>query len=118
MENCIFCQIAQHSLSTEIVFEDESAVVIRDRNPLAPVHLLVIPKEHYASLNEIPGQEPEFLGNLLFLARKMAFEQGIGATGYRVVINTGRDGGQSVYHLHIHVLGGSRVGIDLMTKGL
>ncbi len=118
MQNCIFCQIAQHTLPAQIVFEDDKTIVIRDHNPLAPVHLLVIPKKHYASLNEIPHDEPEFLGNLLFLARKMAFDHGIGESGYRVVINTGHEGGQSVYHLHIHVLGGARVGIDLMTKGL
>ena len=118
MDNCIFCQIAQHKIPSEPVYEDESAIVIRDLHPLAPIHLLVIPKQHYASLNEIPESEPETLGKLLFLARKVAFDQGIGESGYRTVINTGADGGQSVFHLHIHILGGGRVGVDLMTKGL
>ena len=85
---------------------------------MTPVHLLVIPKQHYASLNEIPESEPEFLGNLLLLARKIAFEQNIGESGYRVVINTGKEGGQTVMHLHIHLLGGGHMGVDLMTRGL
>lgn len=118
MENCIFCQIAQHKIPSEPVYEDENAIVIRDLHPLAPIHLLVIPKQHFASLNEIPESEPETLGKLLFLARKVAFDKGIGESGYRTVINTGADGGQSVFHLHIHILGGGRVGVDLMTKGL
>lgn len=118
MENCIFCQIAQHKVPAQIVYEDESAIVIKDLHPLAPVHLLIIPKQHYDSLNEIPENEPETIGKLLFLARKVAFEQNIGESGYRVVVNTGRDGGQTVLHLHVHLLGGGRAGADLMTKGL
>jgi len=118
MDNCIFCQIANHTLPAQILYEDEFVVVIHDIHPLAPHHLLVIPKEHFDSINQIPEDQEALLGKLLLIARKVAFSQNIGESGYRLVINTGREGGQTVMHLHIHILGGGQVGVNLMTKGL
>jgi Diadenosine tetraphosphate (Ap4A) hydrolase and other HIT family hydrolases len=118
MENCPFCKIIAHELPATILYEDELAIAIQDLHPLTPVHVLVIPKQHIASLNEITPEQNALLGELLLTARKIAFAQGIGETGYRVVINTGAGGGQSVFHLHIHVLGGASMGADLLTRGL
>jgi histidine triad (HIT) family protein len=116
MENCPFCQIIAHSLSATILYEDEQAIAIQDAHPLTPVHILVIPKIHIASLNEITPEQSSLLGQLLLTARKIAFAQGIGESGYRLVINTGTGGGQSVFHLHIHLLAGAPV--ELLTRGL
>jgi len=117
MDNCPFCQIAAHQLPADFLYEDEEAFVIRDLHPLTPVHLLVIPKAHIASLNEASPEHKVLLADLLFLARRQAAEQGIG-DGYRVVINTGAKGGQSVFHLHVHVLGGALISADQLTRGL
>lgn len=118
MENCIFCQIVNHTLPANILYEDDLVVVIKDRTPLAPIHLLLISKQHYDSINQIQAGQEEMLGKLLIAARKIAFDQGIGESGYRLVINTGKQGGQTVFHLHIHILGGGPLGVDLITRGL
>lgn len=118
MENCVFCQIAAHLTPANILYEDDLLVVIEDLHPLAPLHLLVIPKQHFDSINQLKVGQEELLGKLLFAARKIAFKKGIGESGYRLVINTGRQGGQTVSHLHIHLLGGSPLGVDLLTRGL
>ncbi|MHC1739683.1 MAG: histidine triad nucleotide-binding protein [Anaerolineaceae bacterium] len=118
MENCPFCQIIAHKIPAVILYEDELAIVIQDLHPLTPVHILVIPKEHIASMNEVIPEQSDMLGQLLLLARKIAFEQSIGTEGYRIVINTGVKGGQTVFHLHIHVLGGAPIETNLLTRGL
>jgi histidine triad (HIT) family protein len=102
MESCIFCQIAGGATSTPFVYEDDEIVAFRDIQPQAPVHLLVVPRRHVASLNEV-HDEP-LLGRLLRTARRVAAAAGL--QQYRVVVNTGADAGQSVLHLHLHVLGG------------
>jgi histidine triad (HIT) family protein len=101
-ESCIFCQIACGAIATPLVYEDEEIVAFRDIQPQAPVHLLVVPRRHIASLNEA-GDE-RLLGRLLCAARSVAAAAGL--TQYRVVVNTGAEAGQSVLHLHLHVLGG------------
>jgi histidine triad (HIT) family protein len=106
MSGCIFCQVAGHEKPAKILYEDELSLVIQDINPKAPVHLLVIPRKHISSLNEAHEEERNLLGHLLTVARRMAKEQGVDATGYRTVINTNAEAGQTIYHLHIHVLGG------------
>ena len=103
--DCLFCKIAAGTIPAKKVFEDEQTVAIQDINPQAPVHALVIPKKHVSSLAETGAGDTALLGHLLEVARELAVEQKLGQ-GYRVVINTGRNGGQTVDHLHLHVLGG------------
>lgn len=109
MENCIFCKIIKRKIPSSIVFEDEKIVAFNDINPQAPVHLLIIPKEHYASLNDLPQEKKGILSDLLLKARQIAKEKGIAQTGYRLVLNTERDSGQEVFHIHLHLLGGRRM---------
>ncbi|MBN2243216.1 MAG: histidine triad nucleotide-binding protein [Acidobacteria bacterium] len=110
MARCIFCGIAAHEKPAAIIHEDEHCVVFRDINPQAPVHLLVIPRKHIASLNDDLDGDRELLGHMLSVVGRAAKSQGIDGTGYRTVINTNAEAGQSVFHLHIHVLGGRRMG--------
>ena len=106
MFGCIFCEVAAHEKPAKIVYEDEHCVVLHDINPKAPVHLLVIPRKHISSLNDDLENDKALLGHLLSVVGRMAKEQGIDGTGYRAVINTNAEAGQTVFHLHIHVLGG------------
>jgi histidine triad (HIT) family protein len=103
-DTCLFCRIARKEIPANIVWEDATALAFRDIDPKAPTHVLVIPKRHVASLND--ASDPAMLGHLLVAAREIAAEEGIAESGYRVVLNTGRDAGQTVFHLHAHVLGG------------
>jgi histidine triad (HIT) family protein len=106
MTGCIFCQVAAHEKPAKILYEDELSLAIQDISPKAPVHLLVIPRKHISSLNDALDDERNLLGHLLTVAGRMAKEQGVDSTGYRTVINTNAEGGQTIYHLHIHLLGG------------
>jgi histidine triad (HIT) family protein len=106
MNSCIFCGIASGQTGADILFEDEQCAAFRDMNPQAPTHILVIPKRHISSLNDL-GEAPHTLMHHLFsTVRNLAESLGLSKTGYRVVINTGADGGQTVFHLHLHLLGG------------
>ena len=106
MENCLFCGIIDGKIPAKIVYQDDRAVVIVDIHPQAPVHLLVIPRKHINSLDESPAEDEALLGHLLLLAAQQARERGLPSQGYRTVINTGAAAGQSVFHLHVHLLGG------------
>src|SRR5262245_32133166 len=108
MTDTIFGRIARGEVHVPIVAESARCMAIRDIAPQAPVHILVIPKESYATLNDV--DDPSLLGELLTLAKDVARQQGLADEGYRVVINTNGNGGQSVYHLHAHVLGGRGMG--------
>ena len=103
-DDCVFCRIARGEIPAKIVAESATCVAFRDLNPEAPVHALVIPRKHFASLNEVKA--PALLADVLQLAIEVAWKDGIAESGYRVVFNTNSDGGQTVYHLHAHVLGG------------
>lgn len=103
--DCIFCLIASGKIPSTKVFEDERALAFRDLHPVAPTHVLVIPKEHIASTAHAVETHEALLGHLLLVAAKVAKQEGL-ANGFRVVTNTGADGGQTVDHLHLHVLGG------------
>jgi len=105
MLGCIFCQVAAGQKPATIFHEDDRCVVFQDINPKAPVHLLVIPRKHISSLNE-ENVDENLLGHLLAVAAKMAREKGIDGSGFRTVINTNAEAGQTVFHLHLHVLGG------------
>ena len=102
--SCLFCKIIAKEIPATIVAEDAHCLAFRDLHPQAPVHVLVIPKEHVPSLNQVT--DPVTLGRVLAFARDVAAELGVAESGYRVVINTNADGGQTVFHLHAHVLGG------------
>jgi histidine triad (HIT) family protein len=104
--NCIFCQIIEGEIPATIVYRDERSVAFDDVNPQAPVHVLVIPHEHIESLDEASQRDEALLGHLLRVAARVANERGLSESGYRTVINTGAGAGQSVFHLHVHVLGG------------
>lgn len=109
MEDCIFCKIINKEIPASIVYEDETMIAFEDINPQAPVHILLIPKEHFPSLNEIPDGKKDLLSHLVHKARDIAREKGIVETGYRIVLNTGRESGQEVLHIHFHILGGRRM---------
>jgi histidine triad (HIT) family protein len=107
LEGCIFCMIAAGEIPASIVYEDDTVVAFRDLHPQAPVHVLIIPREHYSGLDEdVPR---EVLGALLAAAPRAAEATGIAGSGYRTIVNTGSDAGQSVPHLHLHVLGGAKM---------
>ena len=104
--NCLFCKIIDGQISGDFVHKDDRCVVIRDINPQAPTHVLVIPREHMESLDEAGAGDEQLLGHLLRIAARVANQEGLGEGGYRTVINTGAGAGQSVFHIHVHVLGG------------
>ena len=105
--NCIFCRIAAGEIPAQKVHEDDELIAFKDIRPAAPVHLLIIPRQHIAGLADTTAEHEALLGRMLTLAPRLAREQGAD-NGFRVVINTGPDGGQEVYHLHVHVMGGPR----------
>jgi histidine triad (HIT) family protein len=117
MDNCIFCAIVDKKAPARYVFESEEYIIIKPLKDLAPVHLLIIPRRHFSSLNDLAPEDDALAGRLLMAARKAAELAGI-PDGYRTVINTGAKGGQTVFHLHIHILGGSPLGNSLLIKGL
>ncbi len=105
MNDCLFCKIVRGEIPSKKAYEDEEMLVFHDIHPIAPVHLLLIPKAHVASLGECASEHQALLGKMLLLAPKLALEQGL-HTGFRTMINTGPGGGQEVFHLHLHVFGG------------
>jgi histidine triad (HIT) family protein len=109
MEDCLFCKIVSKDIPAELIFEDFRIVAFNDINPQAPIHILIIPKEHFASLNDIPEEKKDLLGHILLRARQIAQNIGIQENGYRIVLNTARDSGQEVFHIHFHLLGGRRM---------
>jgi histidine triad (HIT) family protein len=109
MTDCIFCRIGAKQISARVVMEDDEVLAFEDLNPQAPVHVLVIPKRHIAALKNVQQQDRALLGHLLAVATQVAQKKGIEESGYRVVANTGDNGGQTVSHLHLHVLGGRRM---------
>ena len=104
--NCLFCKIARHEAPAKYVHEDDSVVAFEDIRPRAPTHLIVIPRRHIESLNDLSSQDEPIIGHLHSVAVTLARERGLDQSGYRVVINTGRNAGQSVFHIHLHLLGG------------
>jgi len=109
MENCIFCKIVKKEIPAKIVLDNDRMLGFEDVNPQAPLHILLIPKEHFPSLNEIPEEKKDILGELLLMARQIAKEKGISERGYRIVLNTAKESGQAVFHIHFHLLGGRQM---------
>lgn len=117
MDNCIFCKIVAKQIPASVVYEDDDVLAFKDINPAAPVHLLVIPKQHVDTLSDCDMEHAAVLGKMLALAPKLAKEHGVAVAtdasgersgGFKTLINSGPDGGQEVYHLHLHVYGGKR----------
>lgn len=105
-DECIFCKIANKQLPVELLYEDDSFVAFRDINPAAPVHLLIIPKRHVESLRELTDDAADTMGRIFIIARDLAAQHGMAEDGYRLVLNTGPAAGQTVWHIHLHLLGG------------
>ncbi len=113
MDNCIFCQITGGKIPSQFLYEDNDLVVINDLHPVAPVHLLVIPKKHIATLADIAEHDEPLLGKILFVAKQMADKTGISEKGFKAVFNVKQWGGQSIYHIHLHVVGGAPLHIHV-----
>ena len=106
MADCLFCKIVKREIPSRILYEDDLCLAFEDINPQAPTHLLVIPKRHLDSLTQTTEADQGLLAHLLSALMRLAKEKGLADSGYRTVINTGQDGGQTVHHLHLHLLGG------------
>lgn len=108
--NCIFCRILSGDMPGEILYRDEQVTAFRDARPAAPVHVLVVPNRHIASIQDLQPADEPLIGHMFTVANQVAAQEGLAGSGYRLVINQGTDGGQTVFHIHLHVLGGQRLG--------
>lgn len=109
MEDCIFCKIIAGDIPGDIIYRDDEIIAFRDINPLAPTHVLIIPREHIATLNDLTAENAPLLARMTLVAKEIAVKEGIDGRGYRLVINCGAEGGQIVNHLHLHLLGGKKL---------
>lgn len=109
-ESCAFCRIVTGAQAATVLHRDEQVVAFQDARPAAPIHVLVVPVRHVESLNELPDDSGELIGRLFSVARELAEKLEVDRSGYRLVLNTGRDAGQSVFHLHLHLMGGRSMG--------
>ncbi len=109
MSDCLFCKIIAGEIPSTKVHEDDQVLAFRDINPVAPTHILIIPKKHIASINELTSADEGLVGHMFTSAQTLAVEEGVNESGYRLIINVGPDGGQEVYHLHLHLIGGQRM---------
>lgn len=116
-DSCIFCKIVSTALNASVnkevnadmVYQDTQATAFRDSHPVAPTHILIVPNRHIESVGALEGDDEQLMGHLFTVARKLAEEEGISKGGYRLITNTGADGGQTVFHLHVHLIGGQRM---------
>jgi histidine triad (HIT) family protein len=106
-DDCLFCRIVRREIPATLVFEDDDVVAFRDINPQAPTHIVIVPREHVASLNDV--DDAAQIGRLSLAAARLARSEGIAESGYRTVVNTNRDAGQTVFHVHLHLIGGRRM---------
>ena len=109
-QDCVFCRIIAGEIPANLVYNDEDIIAFHDIQPVAPVHIVVIPKRHIASLAQTMPEDTQLLGRILAVVRRIADEQGLATDGYRLVVNCGKQAGQSVPHLHFHILGGRELG--------
>lgn len=110
MGNCLFCKIIKGEIPSDKVYEDEEILAFKDINPAAPIHILVIPKKHITSLAQMEKEDEEIVGRIYGVINQIAEEQGVKESGYRVIVNCGKDAGQEVMHLHFHLLAGTQFG--------
>jgi len=109
VKDCIFCKIVDKELPADILYEDNNVIVFKDIKPKAPLHILIVPKKHIPSINHLESEDKELVGEMFLVAKKMAKKQGVAKTGYRLVFDTGENAGQTVDHLHLHLLGGKKL---------
>ena len=109
-KDCLFCKIVDGDISADIIYESDSAIAFRDINPQAPTHVLVIPRKHIATINDLEAGHEEIVGSLFMAAQEIARQEGIEEAGYRAVMNCNEGAGQTVFHIHLHVLGGRSLG--------
>ena len=114
MEDCLFCKIIKEEIPSSKVYEDEYVYGFKDIEPVAPVHILIVPKKHISSLNEISEEDEDLLGKIFLAIKKIAKELGVEEKGYRVINNCGKDAGQTVMHLHFHLIAGTKMGEKLV----
>ena len=107
--DCLFCKIVNREIPAAVIYEDEKIMAFKDIKPVAPVHLLIIPKKHISLINHLESEDKELIGELFLVAQKIAKEQGISESGYRVIVNVGKDAGQTIDHLHLHLMGGAKL---------
>ncbi len=110
MTDCIFCKIVSGDIPGDIIYQDDDVLAFRDLNPQAPTHILVIPKKHIATTNEIEPEDAELVGKMYLAAKQIAKDEGIAESGYRCVLNCNAEAGQTVFHIHLHILGGRPMG--------
>ena len=110
MDNCIFCKIVKGEIPSRIIYEDEHVIAFHDINPIAPIHILLIPRLHISSFNDILPENKELMGHMAWVSKEIAKQNKIDEKGYRIVFNCGEHGGQEVNHLHAHILGGRFLG--------
>ncbi len=106
MKDCLFCKIINKEISAKVVWETNNILVIRDINPKAPIHLLVMPKKHIATVNDLQEEDKNIVSDLIFTSKDVAKKEGINESGYKLIVHVGEKAGQEIFHLHIHVLGG------------
>jgi histidine triad (HIT) family protein len=105
-QDCLFCRIVDGDIPAEIIYQSDSAIAFRDINPQAPTHALIIPRRHISTINDLNAGDEELVGSLYLAAKEIALQEGLAEDGYRVVMNCGEGAGQSVFHIHLHLLGG------------
>lgn len=110
MSDCIFCRIIEGEIPSEKVFEDEELIAFEDIDPRAPVHVLIVPRDHIPTLNDAVPAQDGLLGRMVLAATRIAKEKGVAESGYRLLINCNEDGGQEVFHIHLHIIGGRSLG--------
>lgn len=108
-DSCIFCKIVAEQASAEIVYRDEQITAFRDIHPVAPTHILLVPNRHIESVGVLEAEDEPLIGHLFTVARRLAEQEGIAQSGFRLITNAGTDGGQTVFHLHVHLIGGQRM---------
>ncbi|MFD1952629.1 histidine triad nucleotide-binding protein [Paenibacillus thailandensis] len=116
MSNCIFCQIIEGTIPSQKVYETDTVLAFRDIQPAAPVHILIIPKKHIPTMNDVGPEDDQTMADLFAAARQIAKEEGVAESGYRLINNVNKDSGQVVFHLHFHLLGGKPLGPLLAEK--
>ena len=109
VDSCIFCKIVNKEVKSTILYQDDQVTAFRDTRPVAPKHILIIPNKHIESLNELVDDDKTLIGHMFVIARQVAAQEGINKGGYHIIVNTGPDGGQTVFHLHLHLIGGQRM---------
>lgn len=111
MSDCIFCKIIDHEIPSDVIYEDDDLIAFNDIHPLAKIHILLVPKKHIATTADLTAEDAALIGKVYLVAKKIAEEKGLAENGYRIVNNCKADGGQEVFHIHFHLLGGEKLGL-------